>query len=200
MEREPALVVIDMQNGFISSKSAPVVPRVVDLVDRWADAEGPTLFTRFVNLPGSPYERLIGWSRMQSEPETSIIDELAPAASRAVAVVEKPVYTLFAPAGAATVDRHGWTDLVLCGIATESCVLKSACDAFERGLTPWIVTDACASHAGAEAHEAGLLVARRFIGRRQLITSDDAIALATHGRGMRAPSGHGTGEAAPGRR
>lgn len=172
------LVVIDMQNGFVSSKSALVVPSVVDLVDRWENVGGSTLFTRFVNRPGSPYERLIGWSRMQSEPETSIVEELAPAAGRATAVVEKPIYTLFTPAGAAIVERQEWTDLVLCGIATESCVLKTACDAFERGLTPWIVTDACASHAGSEAHEAGLLVARRFVGRRQLICSGDALALA----------------------
>ena len=105
MEGLAVLVVVDMQNGFVSSKSAPVVPRVVDLVDQWADAGGPTLFTRFVNRPGSPYERLIGWSRMQSEPETSIVGELAPAAGRAVAIVEKPAYTLFTPTGAAAVDR-----------------------------------------------------------------------------------------------
>ncbi|MBA2324826.1 MAG: isochorismatase family protein [Pseudonocardiales bacterium] len=61
------------------------------------------------------------------------------------------------------------------GPTTESCVLKTACDAFERDLTPWIVTDACFSHAGQEAHDAGLLVASRFIGRRQLVTSDEII-------------------------
>jgi nicotinamidase-related amidase len=50
-------------------------------------------------------------------------------------------------------------------------VLKTAVDAFERDLTPWIVQDACASHAGPEPHNAGLLVARRFIGRSQIISA-----------------------------
>ena len=59
----------------------------------------------------------------------------------------------------------------ICGIDTESCVLKTAVDAFERDLTPWIVEDACASHAGPEPHYAGLLVARRFIGRSQIISA-----------------------------
>ena len=36
---------------------------------------------------------------------------------------------------------------------------------------PWIVEDACASHAGSESDNAGLLVARRFIGRSQIINS-----------------------------
>ncbi len=164
-----------MQNGFVSSKSTPVVPRVGELVRCWEAAGGAIVFTRFVNHPGSPYERLINWSRMQTAPETTIVDELTGAAERAVAIVEKPIYSLFTAAGTKLVEQHGWTDLVLCGIATESCVLKTACDAFERNLTPWIVTDACLSHAGQEAHAAGLLVASRFIGRRQLITSDELV-------------------------
>lgn len=173
--RSSVLVVVDMQNGFVSSRSAPIVPQVTGLVRRWEAAGGPTVFTRFVNHPGSPYERLINWSRMQTAPETTIVNELAGAAERAVAIVEKPIYSLFTAAGIQLVAQHGWTDLVLCGIATESCVLKTACDAFERDLTPWIVTDACFSHAGQEAHAAGLLVASRFIGRGQLVTSDELL-------------------------
>ncbi len=92
-----------------------------------------------------------------------------------MAIADKPIYSLFTTAGIKLLEQHGWTDLVLCGIATESCVLKTACDAFERDLTPWIVTDASFSHAGQEAHDAGLLVASRFIGRRQLVTSDEII-------------------------
>jgi len=34
-----------------------------------------------------------------------------------------------------------------------------------------VLADACASHAGREAHEAGLLCARRFIGGDQLIST-----------------------------
>lgn len=166
------LVVIDMQNGFVSSKSAPVVPHVVDLVNRWEQAGGATLFTRFINYPNSPYERLINWSRMRTSPEIDLVDAIAPAAERAVTVVDKPIYSLFTDEGAAVVAEHGWTDLVLCGIATESCVLKTACDAFERGLVPWVITDAVFSHAGQEAHDASLLVTRRFIERHQLVDSE----------------------------
>lgn len=166
------LVVVDMQNGFVSSKSAHIVPHVADVVRRWEEAGGATVFTRFVNHPGSPYERLINWSRMQTSPEIDIVDDLAAASQRAVTVLDKPIYSLFTDEGAATVAQHGWTDIVIVGIATESCVLKTACDAFERGLTPWVVKDAVYSHAGQEAHEAGLLVTSRFIGRRQLIDAD----------------------------
>ena len=52
-------------------------------------------------------------------------------------------------------------------------MLKGAVDAFERNLTPWLIQDASASHAGVDAHFAGILVARRFIGPGQIIDVAD---------------------------
>lgn len=172
-ERRSALVVIDMQNGFVNDRSRPVIPVVVDLVARWQRSGAPIVFTRYHNYPDSPFERLIGWSQLQDSPSVDLIPELAEAAETALAVVDKTIYSLFTTEAVALLEDRGWTDLVFCGIATESCVLKSAVDAFERGITPWIVTDGCASHAGPTAHEAGILVAGRFIGRGQLIRSSD---------------------------
>ncbi len=167
------LVVIDMQNGFVKPASAYVVPRVVDLVRRWQDAGGATIFTRFINQPGGQYERLIGWTKVAVAPETDIVDELVPYAARSAAVIDKPGYTLFTEQGMAVMEAGGWHDVVICGLTIESCVLKTAVDAFERGLTPWVVTDASGTHAGAAAEEAGHLVIRRFIGAGQLVTTTD---------------------------
>lgn len=166
-----ALIVVDMQNGFISEHSQPVVPAVTEVVTRWTAAGRPVVFTRYHNYPGSPFERLIGWSQLQASPEVDIVDELASYVDQAT-VLDKHVYTMFSTEGSALVAERGWTDLVFCGIATESCVLKSAVDAFELGYTPWVLTDASASHAGREAHGAGLLCAQRFIGAAQLITTE----------------------------
>ncbi|MFJ1594722.1 isochorismatase family cysteine hydrolase [Kitasatospora albolonga] len=166
-----ALVVIDVQNGFVNHHSRHVVPAVSGLVAQWSAAGRPVVFTRYFNYPDSPYERFFQWYRLQQPPETDIVPELAEAAARAHAVVDKTGYTLFVPEAAELVRRAGWTDLVFCGIATESCVLKSAADAFEHGYAPWIVTDACASDAGPDVHDAGLTVARRLIGTGQLVST-----------------------------
>ncbi|MFJ5780036.1 isochorismatase family protein [Streptomyces sp. NPDC093094] len=131
------------------------------------------------NYPDSPYERFFQWHRLQEPPETDVVPELGEAATHAHAVVDKTGYTLLTPEAAELIHRAGWTDLVFCGIATESCGLKSAADAFECGYAPWIVTDACASDAGPDVHDAGLLVARRLIGTGQLVTSDRVIGQLT---------------------
>lgn len=163
------LVVIDAQNGFVTENSAHAVEAIRDLVKRWEAAGGAVVFTRYLNYPGSPFERIINWKELHTSPEIDIVDELDPYAARAI-VLDKGIYSLFTDDGAALVREYRWTDLYICGLDTESCVLKTAVDAFERGLTPWIVADAVASHAGPVAHDAGLIVARRMLGARQIIT------------------------------
>lgn len=166
------LAVIDVQNGFITEHSRPVVPVIADLVKRWQAHGGDTLFTRYLNYPGSPFERLLNYTELREAPEIDLVDELRPYAAKATSIVDKTIYSLFTDAGSAVVQKFGWTDLYLCGIDTECCVLKTAVDAFERNLTPWVVEDACMSHSGAESHNAGVIVTGRLIGEKQVITRE----------------------------
>lgn len=167
------LVVVDVQYGFVREVSAHVIPVIADLVDRWQKAGGAVVFTRYVNYPGSPFERLVRWSECMSSPQIDIVEELQPYADKAI-VIDKKGYGLFADAaGAALVAEHGWQDIYVCGIATESCVLATALGAFELDLTPWVIEDASASHAGQHVHDAGILVTQRFVGERQIINVAD---------------------------
>ena len=176
MDAHAVLVVIDVQNGFLNQNSRHVVAPVTSLIDRWTRTGRPVVYTRYFNYEGSPFERLIHWTRLREAPETDLAPELQLRLPQARAVIDKPAYSWFTPEAIALSATEGWTDLVFCGVATESCVLKSAADAFERGFTPWIVTDACASDAGREVHDAGLRIARRFIGADQLVSSDQLLA------------------------
>ncbi|MDH6124819.1 isochorismatase family cysteine hydrolase [Kitasatospora sp. GP82] len=171
-----ALVVIDMQNGFLNQHTRHLLPTITGLVDRWQQAHRPVVFTRYLNSPGSPFERLLHWTRLQTSPETDLAPELAEHARRALAVIDKPAYTCFTPEGTALAEREGWHHIVFCGIATDSCVLKSVADAFELGYTPWLLTDATASDAGSAVHDAALRIATRFIGSGQLITTGQLLA------------------------
>jgi nicotinamidase-related amidase len=176
-ERKPVLVVVDVQNGFITEHSKPVVQVIVDLVRRWQGAHGDVVFTRYLNYPGSPFERLIGWTKMVDGLDTELVIELTSYVGPDTPVIDKYIYTLFTPEGTRLVDERGWTDLYICGIDTDICVLKTAVDAFEHNLTPWILEDACASHSGPEAHTAGLFIAERFIGTNQIIHASSLLEI-----------------------
>jgi len=178
-ERKPVLVVVDVQNGFITEHSQPVVPVIVDLVRRWQAAHGDVVFTRYLNYVGSPFERLIGWTEMVDGPTTELVTELTPYVGPRTSVIDKYIYTLFTSEGRRLVEERGWTDLYICGIDTDICVLKTAADAFEHNLTPWILKDACASHSGPKAHAAGLFIAGRFIGASQIIKTTSLLEACT---------------------
>lgn len=171
-QNRSVLVVTDMQEGFVRAQSAHIVPVVVDLVRRWQANGGEVLFTRYQNYPDSPFERFFNWSRLQSSPEIDIVPELQPYLAGGM-ILDKKIYSPFTDESEEVFRRRGWTEFYFCGIATESCVLKGAVDAFERGYTPWLIADASASHAGEVAHDAGILVAQRFIGPGQVIRLAD---------------------------
>ncbi|WP_435882909.1 isochorismatase family cysteine hydrolase [Streptomyces xanthochromogenes] len=171
-----ALLVIDVQQGFVNEHSHDVVPTVVRLVEGWRAAGGPVVFTRFHNAPGSPYETISGWKRLRTAEEQASVKELDPFIDDSALVVDKSQASVFTPEGSQLIRDAGWSDLVLCGIDTDACVYDSATAAYQRGYRPWVVTDACASSGGVQYHEAALLLAARNLGADQLITSTVALS------------------------
>jgi nicotinamidase-related amidase len=175
-------MVVDVQNGFVNEQSAHVVPVIDDLAARWLAARGRVIFTRYRNEPGSLYERLIGWYELQSPDQIALSPQLEHHLDDAGAeVIDKTVYSALTGQGLAAVEAAGFTEVVVCGIATDACVLATVLSAFDRGLTPWVVTDACASnasrHEAAEVHRIALILMGRLIGEGQLITVREALML-----------------------
>jgi nicotinamidase-related amidase len=171
------LLVVAVQKGFRNEATAPAIRRIVPLVRDWLAAGLPVIFTKYHNYPDSKFERLLDWTEVQHAPDTDLVDELTPFAARALAVAAKTGYSVFTAEVAKLVEDNGWTDLVFCGLDTDTCILKSVADAFEREHTPWLIRDACASHGGRGQHRTALTMAGRFIGERQLITRRDLTAL-----------------------
>jgi nicotinamidase-related amidase len=184
--RSTALLVIDVQQGFVNRHSRGVLPAIVQLVEGWRAAGAPVVLTRFHNQPGSPYETITEWTRLRSPEEQALAAELAPYAADATAIIDKDQASVFTPEGAQLIRDAGWTDLVLCGIDTDACVYDSARDAYHNGYRPWIVTDACASTGGAQYHDAALLMAARNISANHLVTSETVLSRINGPRGASA--------------
>ncbi|MEV0105508.1 isochorismatase family cysteine hydrolase [Nocardia sp. NPDC050799] len=179
MNSQSALVVIDVQNGFVNEHSRHVVPVIRDLARQWTRAGHAALFTRYHNYEGSPYQRLIGWNELRNAPQTDLAPELQPIAEAPTAkILDKRTYTALTDEGRELLA--GYTDLYLCGIATDGCVFKTALDAFDGDYTPWVIEDACASnatrHSATEVHRSALMLMSRLIGSGQLIQSSDVSA------------------------
>ena len=167
-------MIVDVQNGFLTEQTRHVLPAIVELVDQWQKADGKSIYTRYFNYPGSAFERLMDWRRLYAPPDTDIADELAPY-TRHSTVLDKRTYSAVTPQFTELASQHEWTDIAICGIDTDLCVLKTALDIFEYGLIPWVVTNASASTGGNTAHESGLTVISRAIGEHHLVTTEELL-------------------------
>ena len=162
-----ALVIVDVQNGFVNEKNRHAILRIKQLLD--ANKFGHVLFTKFVNKTNSPYQRILEWYKLTGPPETNIVSELQPYAKT---VFEKSIYSIFTPEFVTYLEKNKISELYIAGIDTECCVLKIAVDAFERGYKPYVLAFYCASHSDPSFHEAGLKLLEKFIGKKQIIREE----------------------------
>lgn len=160
-----ALLVVDVQNGFVNPFTAHVPDRVRRLIER--GGHDPVLFTRFVNTENGPYGRFLDWHACAEPPETDLAPALAPLAAPDL-VFTKPGFTGIPDDLAARLRDLAPRSVAVVGIDTDMCVLKVAMDVFDLGIKPVVLVDCCASTAGLQAHLAGLAVLARNIGADQL--------------------------------
>jgi nicotinamidase-related amidase len=155
---EPWLVVIDIQHvftdpasGWCTEGSDAAMAVIEDLAGRF---RGRTVLTRFVRDPtesGAWTAYYDKWTEFRLDPSDPRWDLSMPLPAGAP-VVDEPTFSKWTPA---LRDVVGDADLVLCGVATECCVLSTAFGAADAGRSVTVVADACAG-ATTSLHAAAL--------------------------------------------
>lgn len=185
----PALVVIDVQNGFVSkggsydqlgmsiSHYQQVIPKILQLLTLCRDAGIPIFYTQAVReqsgidlltkvhkiLPKSREERI------RKKPicvrgtwDADIVDEIKPAPADHVVVKRRDSAFHDTEIGV-WMKSLGVDTLVFCGIDTSICVEASLRDAFNNGYDVILISDATAS--GSPKHfESTLEIVRDYYG------------------------------------
>ncbi len=192
-----ALLVVDMQRGFVLPGEAmevpsarEIVPRIEALVDGFRARRLPVVFTEFVyseaapllvgalhpeHRPAPPGARtgfgLPSSSCLEGTPSAETIDELAPRPGELV--VRKRWYDGFAgtPLDGALRAR-GVTSLVITGTMSDICVLATVIGAFNREYRVTVVEDGVAT-LWPEIQRATLDIIGRAYGR--IVTAKDVL-------------------------
>ena len=118
--------------------------------------------------------RLLQWKKLSKEPSTLIVPELAEFAHD---VFVKNYYSAFTPALLSTLKKHSIKQLLVCGLETDACVLKTTLDAFENDFEPFVVEDATTSNGGDEIHASALKILGRYIGKERIISTQAALKI-----------------------
>jgi nicotinamidase-related amidase len=159
------LLIVDVQVGFLNPFTSHIPKRIARLIER--GDYSPVLFTRFINIPDSPYWRFLNWRACAAPPETDLAPELVSFAQSDLTFA-KPGYAGISDELLGHLQSSGWDQITIAGIDTDMCVLKIAMDIFDMGIRPIILVDCCASTSGLQSHLAGLAVLARNIGAEQL--------------------------------
>ena len=176
MEGPATLVVVDMQELFRDPSSPWFVPGFDELerpIARLEEAFGErVVHTRFMLPPtiagswASYYERFDA----VTHPENGKWFELAdPYRARASSILERPVFNAWGDR-LRTLAGDPAT-LVLCGVATDCCVISTALPAADDGAFVRIVDDACRG-SSAEAHTAAVSVLGGYAPQIEITTVD----------------------------
>lgn len=159
---QKALLIVDVQNGFVNEKTKHI-PALVEKLQYNYDL---VIATRFINLPDSPFRRLIKWDHLS--PDTDEI-ELAFKPKEDTVIIDKYIYSCIDEQFLRLLKDNGIEAVDICGIDTDICVTKCAVDLFERNITPYVLKDYCATHADADVQESALIILARYIGKTQII-------------------------------
>lgn len=163
------LFAIDLQPGFADPRSpwgtpglAPVLDRVEALLPAFGDR---TLFSRWIPMPeirGSWRPYYDRWKFAQ-EPDNDWMWELEPRFAGRPSVASH-TFSKWLPEAV----RHfpEGAEIVICGVATECCVLATVLDAVDAGVPVRLVADACATKDAA-IHSAALAI---MAGRAPMLT------------------------------
>jgi len=123
-----ALLVIDVQNGFINPFTKHVPDRISRLIER--ERHKTVLFSRFVNIEGSPFRRMLDWDACAEPPDTEIVPASAGFAAEDQ-INSKPGYAGLPDNLAGRLQRDGIERIAVVGIDTDKYVLKVALDLFD---------------------------------------------------------------------
>jgi ureidoacrylate peracid hydrolase len=182
-----ALLVIDMQRGFIEAGAVmevpsgrAIVPAIGRLVEACRAAGIPVAFTQFIWSPSVP--NLIGELHsqhkpplsccMEGHPSAEVVPELAPRAGDLV--IRKHGYDAFHDTllDDLLVGR-GRDQLIATGVMTDVCVLATVTAALHRQYRVTVVSDATAT-LWDEVQRLSLDLIRRCYGRVQSV--EDVLA------------------------
>ncbi|MDP4000330.1 MAG: isochorismatase family cysteine hydrolase [bacterium] len=161
-----ALIVVDVQNYFVNEHTAGIPGKVVDYI-RSRKPE-TVFFTRFVNREGSNFVKSLGWRECMSSPDIDLHSELADFADESN-TFDKTSFSIFhSKALADRLKEAKVTNIQLCGIDTDACVLVSAFEAFDRGYDVEVLEELTGSHHGKGLYDSAMEIIRKNLRRNRV--------------------------------
>lgn len=171
-----ALIVVDMQNGFLregnlaSEECLAVLPAVVEEVDAALDRGDLVIFTADTHEVDDAEFQMFPEHCVRGSSEAELVDELAGYLDRpdVLKVAKRRYSAMFETELEGHLHRFEVSDVRICGVCTDICVIHTAADLRNRDLPVTVVARATATF-DAPGHDAEEVKATMLDHARQIL-------------------------------
>ena len=158
-----ALLVLDMQEYFISESShayIPSAPAIVSGIDKlivaFSCADYPVIFTRHLNTPEDA-GMMTEWWRDLITPQSAYSRSITfTKAQNSIQIIKTQYDAFYHTELEGTLHNFDISQVVICGVMTHLCCETTARSAFMRGFEVFFTVDGTATY-NEELHRASLL-------------------------------------------
>lgn len=159
-----ALIVIDVQKGFINKLTNKIPSKVRNFIQRNKENYDLIIFTKYINHKSSNFVKNLHWQGFMKDKQTEIADELKKFVNSKNLYI-KDTYSSFVNNKLLKhLKSKKIKQVELVGIDTENCVLTFARDAFDREFKVAVFKNLSASHSSLKLHKSALEIIKRNIG------------------------------------
>lgn len=162
-----ALVVIDVQKGFINKETEMLPNKIVEYTKR--NNFDYILGTAYINSEETACYKFEGWkSCMEGTEEAELVPEIKEIVQK---VFKKGKYSCWNDEFKEFIKSNGIDELYFAGISTACCVLHSVFDAYNDLQSCYVVKDLCGSTRGESTQKAAVQILRECITEQRVISS-----------------------------
>lgn len=156
------LLIIDLQKVFINKNTRKLPKKINKIIND--KKYNKVAFTRFNNFDDSIYVKKLKWKKCINVDDKKIMIDIGNNK-----VFNKYVYSAVNEEFIKFVKENNITNIYLCGIDIECCVLKTAIDLFELGYNVYVLKDYCTCTHGIIRKNNALKIIKRCIGKDNVI-------------------------------
>ncbi len=156
------LLIIDLQKVFINKNTRKLPKKINKIIND--KKYNKIAFTRFNNFDDSIYVKKLKWKKCINVDDKKIM--IGVGNNR---VFNKYIYSAVNEEFIKFIKENNITNIYLCGIDIECCVLKTAFDLFELGYNVYVLKDYCACTHGIIRKNNALKIIKRCIGKDNVI-------------------------------
>jgi nicotinamidase/pyrazinamidase len=153
-----ALIVVDMQNGFLkhgnlaSDDCLAVLPAVIEDVEAALDSGQHVIFTADTHEPDDLEFKIFPTHCIRGSAEAELVEELQVFLGRErVHLLPKRRYSaMFETELEGILHRYSVTEVRICGVCTDICVLHTTADLRNRDIAVTVIANATATFDAPE--------------------------------------------------